>query len=220
MSFVNRIGLAVSRSVGWLEQGSRKKVLWPLLFDYAIGHILPSNSKDIIMKPNMQFAVSQSRRLVIRPFIVFVLVILAFGLQACAGLSPNYETPTVTVSSFKALPSDGALPAFAIGLRVINPNREALNLQGIAYTVSLDGYEIIKGVGNDLPVVEGYGEGEFNLTASANLFAGMRLIAGLLSSNKETFAYELEAKLDIGTFRPAIRVKDAGEIDLRSAANR
>jgi LEA14-like dessication related protein len=145
---------------------------------------------------------------------MFALIIVSIVLQACAGFRPGYETPTVTVSSFKALPSDGVMPAFQIGLRVINPNREALELRGIAYTVSLDGYEVIKGVGNDLPVIEGYGEGEFNLTASANLFEGIRLVSGLLSSNKDRFSYELEAKLDIGTFRPAIRVKDSGEINL------
>ena len=97
------------------------------------------------------------------------------GLQGCAGLRPGFETPTVTISSFKTLPSEGMLPAFAIGLRVINPNPEALTLRGISYTVSLDGYDVIKGVGNDLPVIDGYGEGEFNLTASADLFAGVRL---------------------------------------------
>ncbi len=110
------------------------------------------------------------------------------------------------------------MPAFAIGLRVINPNPEALTLRGISYTVSLDGYEVIQGVGNDLPVIEAYGEGEFNLTASANLFAGMRLFSDLLKSNKDTFTYGVEAKLDIGAFRPSIRVRDGGEISLNGAS--
>lgn len=109
------------------------------------------------------------------------------------------------------------LPAFAIGLRVINPNPEALTLRGISYTVSLDGYDVIKGVGNNLPVIEGYGEGEFNLTASANLLAGVRLFSDLMKSNKDTFGYGVEAKLDIGAFRPSIRVRDGGEISLSGA---
>jgi LEA14-like dessication related protein len=142
------------------------------------------------------------------------------GLQACAGLSPGYETPTVTVSSFKAVPSDGVMPAFAIGLRVTNPNREALKLQGVAYTIKLDGHEVIKGVGNELPVIEAYGQGEFTLTASANLFAGIRLVTDLLNSNRDTFPYELEAKLDIGRLRPALRVKESGKINLSGATSR
>jgi LEA14-like dessication related protein len=171
------------------------------------------------MNPRSQSALCQTQSAVARQFSAFALAILAFGLQACAGLSPGYETPTVTVSSFKALPSEGVMPAFAIGLRVTNPNREALKLQGVAYTISLDGYEVIKGVGNELPVIEGYGQDEFTLTASANLFAGIRLITDLLNSNKDTFTYELEAKLDTGTFRPAIRVKDSGKINLGGAVS-
>lgn len=144
---------------------------------------------------------------------VFTLI-----LAGCTGMRPGYDTPTVTLSSFKAIPSEGGLPAFEIGLRVINPNAEPLELRGVAYTISIEGHEIIKGVGNDLPVIDGYGEGEFKLTAAANLFAGIRLITDLMRSDRSTFRYEFEAKLDVGAFRPAIRITDADEIALRPAA--
>ena len=147
------------------------------------------------------------------------VIVLAMGLQGCASLKPDFETPTVTISSFKTLPSSGMMPAFDIGLRIVNPNSIALELRGISYTISLEGNEVIKGVGNDLPVIEAYGEGEFNLTASADLFAGMRLITELMKSNKDTFTYEVEAKLDIGAFTPAIRVRDGGEISLNGASS-
>ena len=63
------------------------------------------------------------------------------------------------MSSFKPLPSEGMIPAFEIGLRIINPNRQTLNLEGIVYTVSLQGHEIVKGVGKDFAPIEGYSEG-------------------------------------------------------------
>lgn len=146
---------------------------------------------------------------------VVLLIALAVVLQGCGGLRPGYESPTVTISSFKAIPSEAGLPAFEIGLRVVNPNIKPLELRGVAYTISIEGHDIIKGVGNDLPVIDGYGEGEFKLTASANLFAGIRLITDLMRSDKNTFRYEFAAKLDVGAFLPAIRVTDANEISLR-----
>jgi len=148
------------------------------------------------------------------------LLLLAVMLQACAGLRPGYETPTVNVNSFRALPSEGMLPGFEIGLHVINPNPDALELRGISYTISLEGHEIIKGVGNELPVIAAYGEGQFMLTASANLFAGIRLVTDLMSGTRDSFRYELEAKLDVGALLPAIRVRDSGQIALGAAANR
>ncbi len=149
-----------------------------------------------------------------------LIIALGTGLQGCASLRPGFETPTVTISSFRALPSDGMLPAFAIGLRVVNPNPDALTLRGVSYTISLDGHEVIKGVGNNLPVIEAYSEGHINLTASADLFAGVRLFSDLLKSNKDTFGYAVEAKLDIGALLPSIRVRDSGEISFNGASRR
>jgi len=146
-----------------------------------------------------------------------VCVVAAILLAGCAGMRPGWETPTVTVKSVRAIPSQGMLPEFEIDLHVVNPNREALKLAGVSYTVSLEGHELIKGVGNDLPVIEGYGEGDITLNASADLFAGVGLVRELMSSQKDTLRYSFEAKLDPGALRPSIRVKDSGEVSLSGA---
>lgn len=148
------------------------------------------------------------------PRLTIAIITATVLLAGCAGLRPDYETPTVTVKSVRAIPSEGVLPEFEIDLHVVNPNREALKLVGVSYTVSLEGHELIKGVGNDLPVIEGYGEGDITLNASADLFAGVGLIRELMSRQKDTLSYSFEAKLDPGAFRPSIRVKDSGEVSL------
>ena len=84
------------------------------------------------------------------------------------------------------LPSEGVLPTFEIGLHVTNPNSEALKLRGVSYTISLEGHEIIKGVGNDLPTIDAYGEGQFKLTAATNLFAGIQLITELMNGANDS----------------------------------
>lgn len=143
------------------------------------------------------------------------IMLAALAISACVGMSPGFETPTVNVSSFRTLPSDSGMPKFEIGLHVTNPNSEALKLRGVAYTISVEGRELMKGVGNDLPVIEGYGEGEFTVTAAASLFEGAMLLKDLVSGPVDILNYEFEAKLDVGTFIPAIRVKDAGEFSLQ-----
>ena len=148
------------------------------------------------------------------------LFFIALLVTACTGLGPGYEKPTVSVSAFRALPSDGIMPNFEIDLRVINPNREALNLVGMSYTISLDGHELIKGVGNDLPVVEGYGEGTFTVTAATSLLAGVRLVNDLMNKPSDTFEYRFDAKLDVGRFSRAIQVRESGTISLGAARSR
>jgi LEA14-like dessication related protein len=134
-------------------------------------------------------------------------------------MSSDYDPPTVTVKSFRPAASQGAMPDFEIVLNVINPNREPLELEGIAYTVNLNGRDLIKGVGNDLPVIEGYGSGDFTLTASVSLYSGIRFFSDMTKSKDGGIQYELEAKLDIGSFRPAIRIKETGEFSMTPAAS-
>lgn len=149
---------------------------------------------------------------------VTTLLILSLGVPACTGMRPGFETPTVAFTSFRMLPSTGIAPEFEIGLRVTNPNREALKLQGLAYTVSLEGKELIKGVANQLPVIEGYGSGDVTLTAAPDMLAGIQFFGDLMRSPRDTVGYTVEAKLDVGTFIPAIRVRDEGKITLAPSA--
>ena len=93
----------------------------------------------------------------------------------------------------------------------MNPNSTSFQLEGVVYTVSIQGHDVFKGVGKDFPVLEGYSEQTIKLTAAANLFAGIRLVMDLMNSPNESLEYEFEAKLDTGGFGRSIRVKEKGE---------
>jgi LEA14-like dessication related protein len=137
-------------------------------------------------------------------------------LSGCTGMGVGYEAPTVSVQSFRSMGSGAGngMPRFEIALHVINPNLEPLELEGISYTISLDGHDVIKGVGNELPVIEGYGEGTFTVTAGFNLMAGIQLFRSLMDKPGDTFDYAFEAKLDPGAMKRKIRISDSGSISL------
>jgi len=143
-----------------------------------------------------------------------LLLFMALLLAGCGTLRPGFETPTVNVQGFRAVPSQKNLPAFEIDLAVSNPNASALKLAGIAYTVSLDGREVITGVGNNLPEIEAYGTETFTVTAQFDLLAGAALVASLLNKNSNEFDYAFEARLDPGALIPSIRVRDTGTVSL------
>lgn len=154
-------------------------------------------------------------------FATFLLGCSFLLINACASIDPDYEQPTVSLSSFRALPSEGGIPTFEIGLHVLNPNSTSFQLEGVVYTVSIQGHDVFKGVGKDFPVLEGYSEQTIKLTAAANLFAGIRLVMDLMNSPNESLEYEFEAKLDTGGFGRSIRVKEKGEfrMDGKSVPN-
>lgn len=155
-----------------------------------------------------------------RPTRIYLALFAASALlmSACSSLRIGYETPTVNVQSIRMLPTEAgaALPTFEIGLQILNPNAEALRLRGISYTINLNDQPLIKGVGNNLPVIAAYGEGSVKLTASINVLAGIGLFRDMMAASGDRLSYEFEAKLDPGAYRPKIRVKDNGTISLNN----
>ena len=129
-------------------------------------------------------------------------------------MSPDYEEPSVALTSFRALPSEGAVPMFEVGLRIINPNPQDLALAGIVYTISLEGKELVKGVGKDFPVIEAYSQEDINISASVQLLAGLRLISGLMKNQGDSLSYEFEAKLDLKGIYPTIYVTETGNFNM------
>ena len=73
------------------------------------------------------------------------------------------------------------------------------------------------GVTNELPVIEAYSEGDILLNASVDLFSSIGFFTDLIRNrNLEKISYKFNAKLDVGTFHPVIRVTKEGELSLSS----
>ena len=145
---------------------------------------------------------------------LFAAIGIVLTIGACATLRPDFEKPAVTVRSIRLLPDQGIAPRFEIGLHIVNPNRFPLNLEGIAYTLRLEGYTILNGAANDLPVIAGYGQDDVTLIATTDLLSSIRFFSDLIDRRREVFTYELDVKLDLGGFVPRLHVTESGSIDL------
>jgi len=104
------------------------------------------------------------------------------------------------------------VPRFLIGIQVINPNRASLPLRGMSYTVEIEGTRVLSGVANNLPVVPAYGSADFIIEASPDLLGAARVVSGLMSGRQESVGYSFEARLDVGSFMPDIRIRESGTL--------
>lgn len=136
-------------------------------------------------------------------------------LSGCASLGTPMDPPNVTVESFSSLPSEGGGPRFLIKLRVQNPNEQKLDIAGISYGIELAGQEVLTGVSNDIPVIDGYSEGIVSLQASLKLFQLLRLLADLGQSEANELTYRFSAKIDFKGLVPTQRVEEEGRIALK-----
>ena len=148
--------------------------------------------------------------------LLFLLLMLPILLSGCASkLNPGFESPIVSLQTFEMIPQSGISPGFEIGLNIINPNREALDLEGIYYTISIEGYKLLAGVSNDLPRVPAYGDANITLVARVGLLSSIRFFNSLLNDPRDSFSYSFNAKLDPGGFQPKIIIRETGEINLQ-----
>ena len=143
-----------------------------------------------------------------------LLAVLVAMLVGCAGLPSDLDPPKVSLESFRSLPAASGLPRFEIKLRVINPNKQPLDIAGISYSIELLDREVITGVANDIPAIEGYGEGVVTLEAGLQLLEILQLMTGLGASRSDPLVYRFAAKIEFNGFMPTQRVQERGEIKM------
>lgn len=146
---------------------------------------------------------------------VLPLLICGFALLAgCASLTSELDPPKVSLVSIRNLPAHGEAPKFEIKLRVMNPNKQRLDIAGINYSVAFLGRELVTGVANNIAPIEGYGEGIVTLQAGLQLLELFRLMASLGSAGSEPLEYRFSAKIDFNGFVPTQHIEETGEITL------
>ena len=143
-----------------------------------------------------------------------LLAVLVAMLVGCASLPSALDPPKVSLESFRSLPAARGLPRFEIKLRVINPNKQPLDIAGISYSIELLDREVITGVANDIPAIEGYGEGVVTLEAGLQLLEILQLMTGLGVSRSDPLVYRFAAKIEFNGFMPTQRVQERGEIKM------
>lgn len=145
---------------------------------------------------------------------VVTLFFLLLFLAACSHLPAVVEKPRLQVMDIQMLAGDNLSPSFKIKLKVDNPNRFDLDLVGAAYSVELQGFELIHGVAKDIPTITAYGSQEFTVEAQASMIQGVRLLNNMMKNQNKPLSYRMSLKLDTGNIFSAIRIEDSGDIDL------
>ena len=149
-------------------------------------------------------------------YIIFTFF-LSFIFSGCAGLQPEVPKPTVTINSFKVVPSNSITPRFEINLRILNTSREALDIQGVVYTVELEGNQILTGVAKDLPTIESYSEANVSVSGSPDFFGSFSLIKDMMENQGKPINYEVDVSIDAGSFYPILHTTKKGEFSFSDA---
>ena len=143
-----------------------------------------------------------------------VTVLIVFTVAGCAGLT-SFKEPKVSIVDFRILPISGFTPEFEIGLKISNPNKVPIILQGVDYTIELNDKTVVTGVATSLPTILPLSDGSVILSASPDFSTSFKVVRKLISQRSMSINYRLNVNLDVGTVFPVINISRTGNFSLK-----
>jgi len=142
-----------------------------------------------------------------------LLALATVPLLGCALFGPSLEPPEVLLIGLEPLPGaeGGTLEQrFQVQLRILNPNDRSLEIDGVDFTLNVNGRRLARGLGDRHVTVPRLGEGVVHVTASTTLVDWVRQLVGLTTAT--SLRYEIHGRVFLaGSFR-GLAFSSAGEI--------
>lgn len=140
-----------------------------------------------------------------------LLILIALSLSACSSLLPG-DPPQIQVVGLEPLPGESLEARFALALRVQNPNSRAIDYQGIAVDLQVNGQPLASGVTDQQGRIPGFAEQVIRVPVSISAFSVLRQAWGMANRQaQQQLPYRLRGKLASGWLGGA-RFDTSGEL--------
>ena len=137
--------------------------------------------------------------------------LLILFLSACASVADRAVPPDVSVTGLHLREQSGLFQQrFALDLRIVNPNDFGFTLNGLAFTLYVNGERLATGVGDERVRIPALGEGVMTVEASSSLFGLIRQIRNLGQSDR--LQYRIEGRAHVRGVRHPLPYEKEGEI--------
>ncbi|HTY94231.1 MAG TPA: LEA type 2 family protein [Steroidobacteraceae bacterium] len=129
-----------------------------------------------------------------------LLALAAAGAAALAGCSvlwTHWQNPTLSVVNVQIGHSDLWQQHLQVRMSVHNPNDRELPVQGLSYTLDVNGEECAHGASGASFVVPARGDAEFDMNVTAN--AAAALVRLLARGNAEPAHYRIRGRVALSS---------------------
>jgi len=148
-----------------------------------------------------------------RRFVWLAAAGLGLGMVGgCAGLQFGMKKPEVSVASIRLLDGNLLEQRFMLTLRVTNPNTSDISVEGLSFTLDINGQHFARGVGNQPVVIPRLGEATLDVTATTGLAGFLRQFKELMKG-RDTLEYRIKGRLVTGNFG-GIDFDQTGEVGM------
>jgi LEA14-like dessication related protein len=121
---------------------------------------------------------------------------LAAALLGGCVLAPQYAAPQLSVADVQLLSGDLWQQRLKVRMHVHNPNDRALPVQGIVYTLEVEGQPFASGESAASFIVPALGEADFDMNVTTNL-AGTFMNLLSRGADAKSLSYHLSGKVSL-----------------------
>lgn len=161
------------------------------------------------------------RLLYYRNSLFFSLLLLTTLFAGCAGITSNLDPPRVTIADIRVQEIKTMETIFLVELRVLNPNDEPLNVEGVTCDLEIDGRHFAAGIANGRHQIPAYGTALVPVNVYASMFEMVasvinRIQAANTGQQGQAMDYILHGKvrLDGGGLQKTVPFESSGTLSL------
>jgi LEA14-like dessication related protein len=137
---------------------------------------------------------------------------IALLLAGCAGLGHKPETPRINLVGLKILDIQLFEQRFGLTLRIQNPNRAELTIEGISFEVEINDHEFAHGVDNQGVTVPAYGESVMEVEVVSTLFSLIDQLRDLNRRSGKPLDYLIRGRISLAGSPISIPFEETGRL--------
>lgn len=142
-----------------------------------------------------------------------VLALLIALLGACATLGPYKEPPRVSLASIQPKQMGLLEQRYGLQLRILNPNDTAIPLEGLSYTLEINGREFAYGVSRQSVSIPAYGEALLDVDVVSNLLNVLQQVQEMGAEKRSSLNYRLSGKMNLASRVGSLPFDYQGELN-------
>lgn len=136
-------------------------------------------------------------------------------LAGCASLK-ELEPPEVRVTSLRPVAGTLMEQQFEVGLAVLNPNNQDIDIDGLDFELEVNGNRLARGVSADGFTLPRLGETQATVIVTTSTLSVLR--QAMSFSTAGTIDYRLLGRVHLGGLGGTLRFDEAGKLNLDDVA--
>lgn len=140
---------------------------------------------------------------------------LAMAVFGCSSLYRYADPPRVTLAGIRLLDLTLFEQRYLLALRIQNPNSIELPIEGMSYTLDVNGSEFAHGVNNQKTTIPALGEQVLHISVVADLLSTLGQLRRWEQWPPQELNYQLKGRIQIANVAVRLPFEYSGKISLQ-----